>query len=844
MSGSILDRFDEINQNFDFREGEKEKHVGNLFTLLGNSQQFLAGTYNALIKRPELFGSNAANLLYAMDVGRSFRNDTLYLMFEGFLNKPPQTTESNIIFMWAEHLRKTNEFIVFEPVFSKLNEILQDWFGKKTVNYEGKVVPLEEFRPILYNSAGVNLIELIPYIAYIFTYHIYGMPFKFSDGLSSSSTKEYLSSLEGWLMTNYGILYQDEHRNQNNGIDMLDIQMDNESISDEHWIAFYNRVLDSSEIVRLRNEEIQKTDGLLDGMIHDQNGLNKDDLANRFNHVLTKLVKISIQNSGFNIISQKIKPFDASYYDVVELVNITSYIISGCENGIMIDPSNERYKYQLLDKKYESLSKYISPSIPSFGLKNLMYCIGKPFCAGDVMLEMFKGINKQKFEERRGLFSLLAEPIHINPNDLDNENIYPFILNFFVNGIWQTEGNEMKKLMEYFEKNKETNQYLQDLFNLHKTLTFIYGNTTQSILVPIYIISYLNSWILTYCDMNMDLSKFNPFIFMKSMVADEYRIIKLQNMLYSTLFLNNSSYINLVNMQIDRFIKLMTNNPIILQPYVQSFNDDVNIFALGGCDTYKYLKFSNPFIRGYGFISNVMEINEDIYVINQFTSQIKTTSIFDLVMDENSDERTIVNNIATIIKNENISINHLFKYNFEINENNIKYNERSKTEVVDIKYKDHYLLAIILNYAFRRTSEDEVLPNEKIRIKRYEMLDNKLNPSITSTENGWYNNSNFISLSLNSETGMAKYLPVYNYASKFEGRNIVIIHPDGKNLVEIISPSTMNAENNLFWIFTSVRREGIFEESEGVKLVESGFQPKSGSFMLTDRLKPLSKGPN
>lgn len=836
MSGNILDNFDELTQNYDFDKGKSQNVVGNLFTLLGGTNKFIAGTYKSLINRPELFGENSINFLYCLDVGQTFKKEALYLMFQGFLKKPPQTTESNIIFLWAEYLRKYNSFIKFEPIFAKLNRIIQTWFDEKSVNYKGKSIPLAMFKPLLYNSYGVNIIELLPYICYIYTYHISGYAFKFNDAMSSSSLKSYISSIEDWFAKCYTELYKEAQ------IPLTENTYDEKDIDDEVWKSFYKTMLSESKIVEIRNEEIRKTDNLFTNMISDQEYMNDDDLRKLFGNIMGDLVEICIKNSPFNIIAKKIPVFDNKYYDVVDLSNLTSYFVTDCKNSIMIDSDNY-YKYNLCDTELE---KIVETNYENFKFNKLDICIHKPFCSSDVVLEMFKGYIQSKFEAKRS--SILDNfPIWINVSDLDNENIYPFILDIFVNGIWNYEYEEMKMIMDYFKNN----EYINDLFALRNTLQIIYGNTTSSILTPIYIISYLNSWIYEFCNMNQDINNFNPFIFMNSMVVDESRITKLKNMLYSVIFMNNEEYIKFVNNHLTKFYEIMRSNPIILQPYIQAFDDDTKIFALGGCDCYQYAKISNPLIRGYGFISCNMEVNEHLYVIYKYTSQITNNTIFELIKDNENDEKTILNTIALAIKNNNINIHHLYRFKFEINDK-LTYSERVNTAFVDLQ-KDgegdggmeggrqgRYLISDILRYSFKQTETSEILPYEQVVVKRYEFVDGKLNASIISTVNGYRFNDSFINLSLMAN-GSTKRIPVYNYASKFMDRNLIVINPEGRKLIEIITPSSYNYRNNLFWIFTNLKGISIFNENDGVKLIESGFHPKSGTFMLTDRIQPIPK---
>ena len=83
-----------------------------------------------------------------------------------------------------------------------------------------------------------------------------------------------------------------------------------------------------------------------------------------------------------------------------------------------------------------------------------------------------------------------------------------------------------------------------------------------------------------------------------------------------------------------------------------------------------------------------------------------------------------------------------------------------------------------------------------------------------------------------------KYLPIYNVASKTMTRNVAMIKPDGRRLIEIHTPLFNGQVNNVYWIYTDVRKESKFEKQD---LKESGFQPRDGTFMLTDRIQPIPK---
>lgn len=857
---SLFDAFDKLQQNFSFGEGKSDHPVGNLFTLLGNNDKYIAGTYNSLLKRPELFGKNAQTLLYALDVGQSFKKDALFLMFKSFLQHPPQTSESSIIFTWAEELRRDNEFIVFEPIFDKLNQVIKTWFVSKTINYEGRVIPLEMFRPLLYNSAGVNVIELLPYIAYIICYHVYGYPFQFSEALSSSSMRSYLSSLENWLATCYATLYKEQEISLLNSPGPNDANDANDkSIDDDTWIAFYNTALDSSKIIQLRDDEIRKTDGLLTGLINDQQAANEKDLADRYDEILYKLVKISIETSPFNSLYSKFKPFDASYYDSVELSNVTSYFVTSCAQTAIID-RNDKFRYMLYSSSSSSSSASAS-SLQSYcselkfnrsdydkkwKLKQLTTSLQKPFCSGDISLEMFKGYLRNNFENKRD-FLLDDSPIYLNVSCLDDPIIYDFILKWFVNGVWALESSEMKILIQGLKSGTKTSAYMQDIFALRKTFEIIYGNTVAAILTPVYAISMINEWCLEHSETGQDFSEFNPFLYIKNTVPDEARVIKLQNLLYSVLFLNSYVYQEFVNSTITEFYEIMISEPIIIQPYIQAFDDSAPVYSLGGVDAYRFEKYSNPLTRGYGFLSRVGEMNEELYVTYRFGNEIKNETVLELIEDKSQfggkDED--INSIIRTIVSASKKIDEpslLFKYKYVYNEDgSIIYGKRAKGSYADLMLDGTSVVAILRDYSFVQALPRLALENETMRVKLLPVDGTgSISGSVKSTKNGFNWKDKFISMKL-SGTGSTKYVPLYAPATGIVARNIAIMHPDGKKLIEIITPTTgVDENNNVFWIFTT-RKKSAFERNgrNSVNLKASGYQPRDGTYMLTDRIQDV-----
>lgn len=793
MDNSIYSAFDRLNE-FSFAEPKPEDKVNILFTLLGTNDRYIAGTYTSMVKRPELFGENALNLLYALSVGQSIQQDALYLMFKSFIRRPPETTDSNVFFQWADELRKSSSIPVFEPVFAKLNSVIQKWFGEKSIDMNGERIPLVQFRSVLYNTAGSNIIELLPYIGYLITYKVHGYPYKFNEALTSSSLKSYLSSLEDWLASCYSQLYSSEGK---------------EDIADSVWKAFYNRALASNTIVRLRNEEINKSKRLLTDMIETQESIDETSLYNQYSAVMTKLVKIAISESPIQMIYNRMPVFQAEYFDSTELANMTSYVVTNPISSHLID-DNDGYRYMLSTSLIGELRPELAP-IHISDVHKFNDCLGKPFCSGDVALELFKGYLRTQFEAKRSSI-LDSDPVYLNVSDLEDDLVYKYVLYWFCSGLFNLEHIEMALVFTAIGES----QQIRDLFSMYEVMVRANGCTLQSIMAPVYAISLLNKWIYRYCSDSKPLAEFNPFVYLWDVTIEEDRRTKLQNIVYSTLFLRSKPYVDFVNRITVTMREILTSNPIIIQPYVQTMKDDTPIYALGGIDCYRYSKFSNPIVRAYGFLSRVSEISEEMYVTYRYCVNITDETVNEMLNDKDNDA---TNTLVTASKKAT-EPSLLFNYRFEMSEGQLTYIRRAVGSFVDLGVIDE-----MMQYAFKQSLPSQALGTEVVVVKLLPIDSNGVSPKVHPSLNGYTVNGKSMNVKLLAN-GITKYIPIYDARSTITTRNLSFANPNGMRMLEVSVPSSgYVTANNVYWIYSNAIKS-VFELDDP----HFDFKP------LTDRL--------
>ena len=238
-----------------------------------------------------------------------------------------------------------------------------------------------------------------------------------------------------------------------------------DEITDEQWIECYDRMLRVEDIVRIRNEEINKTPNVLEKMISDQQSLSDKDLCDRYYNVLTKLVEICVEESAFNNIYKKVPTFDSKYCDYSELMNLTGYFVSNQDKSFIINRFDQ-YKYCQCFNKLDKLCDQLEMKKYDFGLKKVLGTFDSPFAKGDVIMDIFKSLVREKLEAKRNDDFLDECEIYIDVSYLDKEDMYETLMKLFINGVWAIENQEMIKVLQWMSTNRVMKEYLDDLFNI------------------------------------------------------------------------------------------------------------------------------------------------------------------------------------------------------------------------------------------------------------------------------------------------------------------------------------------------------------------------------------------
>ena len=819
MATELLSIFDERNDQLTVRNRTDYNYVDSFWSALtGSGFQKIRETYSAMMRRADLFaGKTALNLFYAIYVGNSYNREALYIMFDNLLSKSSSGgSRVGVIFEWARMIRERQMSLAYEPVLSKLNGVLNNWLNSgRYITLNGNRYSIDVFRPLFYNSSGESLFDLIPYIAYLFTFLIYGFPFQFDDSYSESSMQSYYASLEEWFDTCYETLYKEQGITPLNAAEV--------EISDTTWRGFFNSMLNEGKIIELRNAEMNKTDDLLSAQTSTQLSIQESDLTVKFNTVLNELITHANSQAPWEKIILQFEPFLNSYINIAELINLTEWLICGGKSNYAIDP-HDSFRYF---RTSEAITDVFKPGKLPFKLDADLSSIAltEPFIKSNFVLDCFAGYLAERLVARRNEMDD-SRGIYITVSDLQSRELYPFILNFFCNGIWRLQANEIRA----FTQRISNKQSFIDFFSIRNVCEIIHGNTVASILAPIYAISLFDLWMFTHLEQSRSIDDFNPFRYLRWSVKefDGDRINKLTAILYSCCFLQNSNYKSFVHDEAVRFIELVQSAYGFLQPYVQSLADDAGRWALVGLDGYRYAKFGNPIVRGYGFYSNAFGVNERSYLIFRLLELNNNDTLFQLVESNRNDERVLTETLKMAI--EQIEVDQLPRLlsRFRVNSNG-EYLLKTTREILSECSSDTKQL---LSYCFKRSSPALMLDNDEIRVK------NMIEPKRAASLNGYSFGSKYINFVLSRE-GKQFLLPKYSVVGEMDETTASTVVPDGLRIEPIYTLSAVDGskENATYWILTKMSKPSQFDAFA----TPSAFMPNDGAYGLTDRIQQFHK---
>lgn len=853
---SIESTFDSTMPNIE----QTNEIISPLTSLMGQKTEAITFTHKFFLQRPDLFGVNAETLMYAQHAGHKYKPASYYNIFELFIKQRNENYindkrnngieniyayDNDYLITWARIIRSNKIILEFEPVMRQLKNVFNNWLSNKKVYWGGILYPIDTFKPLCYTNSGECFISLLPYICYLFTFFIHCYPYEFDEGQSESSTFGFYKSLESWYMKHYTELGNDFD------VDIIKGSIESLSkIGNKYWIDMFEHMLNVDDIIKIRNDEISRTPELLEQCISSQNGLSMKYITRAWNDVMTNLIKIVIANSPIKKIFDSIPRFDPNSLDINELMMWTQYCMSGGNKPFCIEPDLSSINVPGKTPNYSfmfhgdptSIKKLPSSIIGDQSLKSnikqLTISKLKPFTCSDLLMEMCTSYVKKEFMKKKTDI-LDDNPININESMLRNDNLFDkplsqLVKDLFINGLWMYDNSSMSSALNLLLTKNDFVEEVSDILSLGSVTQMVYDNRMASIVITTYILSYLNTWLLDTCINGYNFHTFSPYAYVPQIQPSSNRIAKLLNMVTSFLYISDPMYCRFVNVCIDDFTGLVTMNSLMQQPYIKGLNDLADIYAIGGCELYNYSHFTNPLIRGYGFVATVFGNCEALESFYKWIYKLDNDALFEVINES-------LNNVSLIETSLKAQWSKMWAnrsgptilHNFTFTSSG--YRVKSVPYFLDLSTSDGTLiLNLICRYTFPYSNPRTSI-NRQIMFRPIEYNKGKLTAK-KPAKNGMSINNSLLSVELSS-TGTNECIPVYDFNGSMEDVNIIFTNPNGMRLEKFILFNSRINANQTIWLFTKVPISTRFQKYMTMKNSNGiGSSPKSSEDSMSYRI--------
>lgn len=836
-----------------------------------NKHKFIGLTVDLLQQHPELFQKTATTLIYILNINTNYKPEAIYDQFVAMLTTDSvlskatvneylgntilteDFTESNsLLLSFAYYLYKNKVFKDFEPSMTGIKRAFEVFMNNPLISYKGKTHSFKDLEPLAYTINGANILEFIPYYCYIATFFMDGCPYKFYAETGSES-------IPNRLYTNIDVYFGKFY----NRI-LTDLQINVSEHAADVWYNLFkeenqitalqnmlNSMLDFENIIRLRNDEMNKSEDLLNQCFEDQNRLSDSFLHDSFVLNMDHFVELLIENTPFNKILNKFPVFEPMLIDAParklnmnELMRLTSYAMGKQDGYVIIDRFNENNEacpvmYRSLTEYKKFDVDYIKEPILKSNINELNISLKLPFTPADKIMNIATSFIKARLQAQQENFFVspdvsadFSEPIKVGSADLTQDLIQE-LLNLFV-GPWYQQhhtliNNVLKNLPNVNEKFKLD---MKDILKLSLTFTkFVPEKRAQGLLMTPYILALLPDKILNNV-MNVD-NDMKTFNFLRHILSGKFYDmigLKLYDMMIGLMFIRTNEYARFVNLTTKDLTEYLLNS-IIEIPYIKGNDDKCDELAIGGISLYNKMIDKNPFNRGYEYILQLYGTNETLEYFHFRTEIFKDASLISLIMSATSKD-TIEDVLLKYARSYKSNAIHLGDY--VLNQNYIL-EMSDRTKFIDLITKDFNdkeikVYELILKNCYDETEglyiEDEI---HAIRLENLgrgylpvSLTNGKFEYPIDDVVNGSDNSNNNqpkiqkITTPLTIETSDTEIytIPIYKYAGSLEDKYLKFVNPSGYKLLVFNPVNQMGIKNETIFIFTNAKLDTMFNYYE------------------------------
>ncbi len=829
----MLDKID-YNQNFTTNYVKaQDKSISYKDPAMLNYSA-ISFTREVFSKYPELLGLGAQTLMYIQYAGRAVKPEMLYDIFENMMTntnidiiksivsgKNPYNIEQDGFILWARLLYEQQKIVTFEPSMNICTEILNNFIkNDREFIYKTRPLRMYDVKPIMYTNVGENISDLLPYIAYIYNFFINGNPYLFNDLTSGSNIQLFLNNVNDVFNIFYSKLIKEGRNVDANDASQEFFNLDHFFSDVDHIkkfntgtvIQMYEKMLSTDTIIPIRTRIL--VDSITDEDVEEQTSIPIQVCKAGFMNVLENLFEIVVNKNYITLnVFDKIPMFDPSVIDYHTLSLINEYCITGGNQLFNINTNEE------IEGCLESNNIGTYPTIPPQHLDtdistNSLSSL-RPFISSNLYSTMTSGYVISKFiEHQNDVFN--NEPIIIDESLLDTEkfsdsDISEKLISLYVNGKWMCHNSQLIKLLEYLMSIQSFKNEMQGIHYLGRIFATMLGKKANASILPAYILSFLPEYILNFMIGNSQQSV-NNFSLMTYFCLhhrlEMKRIQKLIDIEKSIMFMYNKKYTRFVNSKVGEFIKILSLEPYIVQPYAKGISNNIDMYAIGGISLVGNAIYANPLIRAYSFIVSTQGVSQELQTFYEWTRGITSEDVIELLNTSINEHNTVflkellIKSYDRQMKTNNIP-NTLLNYNVDkLKENKGQYTMKTYPYFIDLLTKNGIRIYDLLGtYTFPVASAKDTQPIEIIT----RSIDFKTDKFIAKKPLKGFIDYNGQQYAINSSSIGTDYdIPYYDYSADFRTVVLAFEKPSIYKLLQLYTPNGVNFKNNLFYIFTKV----------------------------------------
>ena len=751
------------------------------------------------------------------------------------INEPIIISDSMPL-LFSYYLYTNKVFKSFEPSMKDIETAFKVFSNNPEVYYDSKKYDFNNFKSLAYSLTGRNYLEFIKYYCYYITFLINGRPYMFYDEIgSASSAIGLLSSINNYFESHLKMLVKETQIviSSFNAVEMYDVFKKNDQL--DALQGCLNKMLDFDAIIKLRNDEMNKSPELLDDSYRNQNVLTEKFLYDSYLQNMDELIKIVVEANPFKKVFEHLpvfEPIDLIHpragdgmraLNIDELINLTGYVISGGDKDFMIS-RRENYAY----KPYQQqLNKHIFPMFGEQSIKSQINkfkrCIGYPFTESDIVLKSLQSYIKQQFIDQQdsaifGDAGMVNDPIKIDWHDF-TEDVAKEIKTCFINGLWMSNFTEMNVIIRgLLDTNPRFKEQYNDLDKIGIIANQVYRQIPASICLSIYLMSYLNDAVYEYITktIGIDFKNFDYMHWVMKYIISSYnednkkRMDKIYDMLISDAFISTNEYARFINITMQDFEKYLMNGKIV-NAYVSGNSDQCELYSIGGVYLYNCMLDSNPFNRGYKFVSTMMGTTQNIERFHNLISFFNDASFIKLI-EQTDNQETILNILKSYAndyatKQPELLSSYLFTITDEGEQQKLTYEHKSLTDWINLKLSNgNYVYELLLMYAFdqiKGSYHDEEFRTKELIVKE----DGKVDAFSKSEEV----NKLLGTAAIIQEIGADSYkLPVLKYVGEYSDVKVSFVNPIGYKLLKLDILDCQNQPSMCIMLFTKAKLKTMY----------------------------------